>query len=139
MTNFEKYKERLLKIVDSMDEGIAVCNGVPYSCEDAPCDDCDFYCGGSGSCEARFIRWLYQEYEEKPKLTEGQYHFLKALSNGARIKIRDGAFIIAVGVNGQDSLYMKERSMNHYFSGVPDLKPNVWYEVSKILKWEVEG
>ena len=138
MTNFEKYKERMLKIVDSMDEGIAVSNGVPYLCEDTPCDDCDFYCD-SGSCEARFIRWLYQEYEEKPKLTEGQYHFLKALSNRTRIKICDGAVIIqVVGVIGQDNLYMSERSMNHYFSGVPDLKPNVWYEVSEIMKWGVE-
>lgn len=133
MTNFEKYKERLLKIVDSMDEGIAVCNGVPYSCEDTPCDDCDFYCDG-GSCEARFIRWLYQEYEEIPKLSERAYHFLKSLPDNARIKNSGGLLYMKV----EESIVSTYYYDNGFIPLLP-LEPELWYEVSELLKWEVEG
>ena len=138
MTNGEKYKEQVLDITLEGDTTVAVCKGKLYPCKNTPCENCQFYETGM-SCTASLIRWLYKEYKEERTLTEGQYHFLKALSNGARIEIRDGAVIIqAMGVNGQDNLYMSKQSMNHYFSGVPDLKPNVCYEVSEILKWEVE-
>lgn len=131
MTNFEKHKERLLKIVDSMDEGIAVCNGVPYSCEDAQCDDCDFYCGG-GSCEAKFIRWLYQEYEEIPKLSERAYHFLKSLPEGAKIEHSEGRLYMHIGHN-----IVNTSRCSEFVPEIP-LQQDVWYEVSEILKWEVE-
>lgn len=134
MTNFEKHKERLLKIADSMDTGIAVCNGIPYSCEDAPCDDCDFYCGGSGSCEARFIRWLYQEYEEKPKLSEKAYHFLKSLPDDAGIIIANGFLYVDTG-GVMDS-------MPDCYNFIPEfpkeLENGERHKVSEILKWEVD-
>lgn len=133
MTNFEKHKEQLLEIANVMDTGIAVRNGELYPCERIRCEDCDFYGDGSGSCEARFVPWLYEEYQEKPRLSERAYHFLKSLPNNVRIK------------NSGKSLYMKAGKIivdtdyndNEFIPFLP-LKPDLWYEVSEILKWEVE-
>lgn len=138
MTNFEKHKEQLLEIANVMDTGIAVRNGELYPCEKLRCEDCDFYGDGSGSCEARLVRWLYEEYQEKPKLSERAYHFLRSLPNNVRIRISDGRLYMK-------RLYMKDKESivdvyynNNEFIPFLPLKPDLWYEVSEILKWEVE-
>ena len=132
MTNFEKYKERILEIVDITDIRIAVCYGVLHSCEDVSCDYCDFY-RGDGSCDKKFIKWLYQEYEEKPKLSERAYHFLKSLPNNASIKKTDGCLYMKI----MDSIVNTYYPHNRFIPLLP-LESDLWYEVSELLKWEVE-
>ena len=135
MTNFEQYKERILKIVDTVDIRIAVCNGVLHPCEDVRCDDCDFYHSG-GSCDKKFIKWLcqeYQEYPEKPKLTVRAYHFLKSLPDNVRIKNSGGRLYMDVG-----EFIVNTNYYDNGFIPLFPLEPDLWYEVSEILKWAVE-
>lgn len=131
MTNFEKYKEGLLEIANVMDTGIAVRNGELYPCENFRCEDCDFYGDGS-CCEASLIRWLYEEYQEKPKLSERAYHFLKSLPEGAKIEHSEGRLYMNIGHN-----IVNTSRCSEFVPEIP-LQPDVWYEVSEILKWEVE-
>lgn len=134
MTNFEKHKERILEIVDTKDTGIAVCNGVLHPCGDVSCDNCDFCRVGNHDCDVRFIRWLYQEYQEKPKLSEKAYHFLKSLPDDVGIIIANGfLYVDAGGV-------MESIPDNYNF--IPEfpeeLENGKRHKVSDLLKLEVE-
>lgn len=133
MTNFEKHKEQLLEISNAMGTGIAVRNGELYPCENVRCEDCDFYNGGRGSCEASIIRWLYQEYEEKPKLSERAYHFLMSLPEGASIKYSSG--FLYIKIEDTRSIYC---AVDFFLPKLPQLLEAIWYEVSELLEWEVE-
>jgi hypothetical protein len=63
MTNFEKYKDEILKIIANSDcEIVAVKNGAPVPCDDIECDDCDIRDkSGNGACVSDLIRWLYED------------------------------------------------------------------------------
>lgn len=122
--------------MDTTGTGIAVCNGVLHSCGDVSCENCDFCYVGRNDCEVRFIRWLCQEYEEKPKLSERAYHFLKSLPNNARIK-RSGGLLYMNVEESIVSTYYDYYDDNGFMPLIP-LEPDLWYEVSEILKWEVE-
>jgi len=132
MTNFEKHKEGLLEIANVMDTGIAAHNGELYPCEKLRCEDCDFYGDGSGSCEAGLVRWLYEEYREKPRLSERAYHFLKSLPENARIEHSEGRLYMRIGNN------LANISLCSEFVPEIPLQPDVWYEISDLLEWEVE-
>ena len=135
MTNFEKHRERMLEIANTTDTRIAVCNGILYPCEDVICENCDFYHGhGGGSCDRKFILWLCQEYQEKPKITERFYHFLKSLPKSARIKYSRGFLYINV-VDKTNSIYCAD---SVFLPKLPSLEEAAWYEVSEMLEWEVE-
>ena len=60
MTNFEKYKDEILRLAEQ-NEGIAMWEGELDSCESVPCCRCDFEMYGTGSCRAKFVKWLYRE------------------------------------------------------------------------------
>lgn len=63
MTNFEKYKEQILRILEASDHEIAaVKNGVPVLCDDIECSDCDIRDkSGNGACAPNLIKWLYED------------------------------------------------------------------------------
>lgn len=63
MTNFEKYKEQILRILEASDHEIAaVKNGVPVLCDDIECSDCDIRDkSGNGACVSNLIKWLYED------------------------------------------------------------------------------
>lgn len=103
-------------------------------CEDVDCFKCQLHERTNVSCTSGFVKWLYQEYQEKPKLSERAYHFLKSLPEGARIRECDPHLQIQTGLTEEISYYRE----NNY---IPNLTPPVtqtWQEVSDLLKLEVE-
>lgn len=136
MTNFEKYKKEVLDIVSRNVSPIAVCEGRPRACDELSCNDCELY-EVNCNCDSKFIRWLYKEYQEKPKLSERAYHFLKSLPNNARIK-RSGGLLYMNVEESIVSTYYDYYDDNGFMPLLP-LELDLWYEVSEILKWEVEG
>lgn len=60
MTNFEKYKDEILAIINK-EENIAMANGILQECRDLNCNDCDFG-KSSGDCDCNMMRWLYKEF-----------------------------------------------------------------------------
>ena len=76
MTNFEKYKDEILKITET-NSPIALKNNKPCNCKGRFCQDCDF---NMNHCIVDSIRWLYEEYKEPaPKLTAKERAFCEAI------------------------------------------------------------
>ena len=75
MTNFEKWKDEILKITHD-DYEVAVKDGVPKPCVGI-CNKCEFE--GGSPCIAKFVDWLLAEYQEPaPKLTKREREFLES-------------------------------------------------------------
>lgn len=112
-----------------------VVDGEPVPCKGTDCFKCQLHeCGVDASCAAAFIKWICQEYEEKPKLSEKAYHFLKSLPDDAGIIIANGfLYVDAGGVMD---------SMPDCYNFIPELPKELEngerHKVSEILKWEVE-
>lgn len=131
MTNFEKYKDFFEKWAE--EDRIAILDNKPKACLDTTCCCCDLKKPGA-SCEALLVKWLYEEYKETPVLTKAQYYFLKSLNPYARIrKTKNGIELQKV----DDFLLIRDSILNNFFSGLPELKPQVWYNVSDMLEWKV--
>ena len=79
MTNFEKWKEEILKISEE-EELIAVRNNTPIGCNSISCGECDFT--PVESCILSRMEWLYREYREPIALTQKEYNFCKFLGSG---------------------------------------------------------
>lgn len=66
MTNFEKYKDRILNIVRETNAYPAIKNGAPVRCKDIlGCEGCDLK---ETSCRTGFFEWLYED-DGKQELT----------------------------------------------------------------------
>ena len=77
MTNFEKWKDEILKIKHDGYE-VAVKDGVPKPCVGI-CNQCEFE--RESPCSAKFVDWLLAEYQEPaPKLTKREKEFLECFS-----------------------------------------------------------
>lgn len=82
MTNYEFYKDEILKITEK--GRVALING-KVACCDMECCKCDLRNDNQScnlrndnqSCSSRFIRWLYEKHVEKPKLTKSEKAFLE--------------------------------------------------------------
>ena len=80
MTNFEKWKDEILKIKHENYE-VAVKDGVPKPCVGI-CNKCEFE--RESPCSAKFVEWLLSEYEEPtPKLTRQEREFLECFTHPA--------------------------------------------------------
>lgn len=55
MTNFEKYKDEVIK----NEYRCGLKNGVPVNCMELGCEKCDLYV----NCQAKLCEWLCEEYE----------------------------------------------------------------------------
>ena len=62
MTNFEKYKEDILKSVNENCCSPAKKDGVIVACAGLDCKKCDF--GDASKCRKNFLNWLYEDDEE---------------------------------------------------------------------------
>lgn len=93
MTNFEFYKDELLKIAND-EEDVAIVDGKPCTCSDTDCNRCDFGC----DCGPKLVKWLYAEHVEKPKINKRTKMFFDAIETGW--VARDG--------DGQITLYTKK-------------------------------
>lgn len=65
MTNFERYKGEILKIIESGSSCcIAVKDGKPVRCESMPgCDNCELNTEES-NCGFKFLKWAYEDDDE---------------------------------------------------------------------------
>ena len=69
MTNFEKYKDEILKIVTEIDGIPAKEDGAIVACEGLDCGKCDFNNGGN--CRKNQFNWLYEDDGEEPDGCDG--------------------------------------------------------------------
>ena len=61
MTNFERWKDEILGIIESNGASPAVVCGRPMACDEVvSCGDCSFR-NNEVSCDALFVKWLYEE------------------------------------------------------------------------------
>ena len=63
MTNFEKYKDELIKLSVSNIGAINKNTNEPAICSQINCSDCLFY-NGQGICKDKMKNWLDTEYKE---------------------------------------------------------------------------
>lgn len=81
MTNLEKYKKEILRLVDN-DATIAVSKKDlrPCYCIDTECTNCLF---SPEDCHTALIEWLCQEYQDPaPKLTKAERGFCEIVKTG---------------------------------------------------------
>ena len=131
MTNFEKWKDELLRLGNDGRDGIACINGKPISCDAiSNCCECDF---NKGSCDGKFLLWLCEEYTEpKPKLTKREREFCKMfkIPHGKRIgRTPEGEVVMDLGMGRSFRLH------DCYF---PFIEFNHHWEIVDLLKLEVE-
>lgn len=71
MTNFKKYKNEVLRILEVSECEIpGVKNGIPIVCESMGCKECDLH-GDDVNCIHEFIKWLYEDDGEDPDGCDG--------------------------------------------------------------------
>ena len=63
MTNFEKYKNKILEIVTESNSIPAKKDGKIIPCEGLRCGECDF---SEGSCKMNQYAWLFEDDGEEP-------------------------------------------------------------------------
>ena len=63
MTNFEKYKDEILRIATESNSNPAKKDGVVVACEGLVCTKCDF--DGAGKCRENRFKWLYEDDGEE--------------------------------------------------------------------------
>jgi hypothetical protein len=84
MTNFEKYKDDLMKTkgdfgFSKTKQKIGVCGWVNNNIETVKCEDCLFDEPSTCCCDSEKIKWLYKEADE-PVLTNNELELIKALN-----------------------------------------------------------
>ena len=81
MTNFEYYKEEILKIIND-GSAFGVCKNCnqPIACEDYQCETC--IAEGLGFCDKVIYPWLYAEHEELSKLNKKERQFCELVESG---------------------------------------------------------
>ena len=65
MTNFEKYKNKILEIATKSNGNPAKKDGVIISCDSLRCRECDFVADDSGGCGKKRYTWLYEDDGEQ--------------------------------------------------------------------------
>lgn len=69
MTNFEKYKNEIMKIATESHSSPAMKDGVVVACGDLDCKECDFNNGGS--CRKNQFNWLCEDDGEDSNCCDG--------------------------------------------------------------------
>lgn len=64
MTNFEKYKDEILRIANESHSNPAKKDGVVVPCIGLTCGECDF--NDRGDCDRNRFNWLYKDDGEEP-------------------------------------------------------------------------
>ena len=80
-TNFEFYKDEILKIVNT-GASFGMLNGKLKSCMNISCNQCAFGKSPGCTCVTLQTKWLYAEHIEQPKLTKRERAFCEAVQIG---------------------------------------------------------
>lgn len=134
MTNYEKYREKILDVVVSR-RCFAVVDGELVLCGDVMCEQCDLYQEGK-SCVGILRDWLNAEYVEPLKLTKAERAFCESLVPGCYIA-RDSS--------GDLYIYIGKPVKGRMVWGTPDEMCEHWSHLGAIfnvsfpfVKWEDE-
>ena len=146
-TNFEFYKDEILKIVKKR-TGFGVVNGEVKSCDEIGCtEQCIFHEGKYFCLLDSRIEWLYAEHIEQPKLTKRERAFCEVVRVGWIARDESGnlhLFDLVSKPYKQNGEWLKRSvSCNHIrvnsdefdFIKWEDEKP---WAVEELLKLEVE-
>ena len=129
MTNFEKWKDEILKINhDGYD--VFVKDGVPKPCVGI-CDQCEFE--GGSPCIAKFVEWLLAEYQEPaPKLTRREREFLDCFTHPSFKEICRKNYGLYIGNDVERDGLSISNDMFQF------IKPDEIWTFGRLLKLEVE-
>lgn len=76
MTNFEKYKDEILRIAAESHGNPAKKDGAVVACTGLKCKECDF--GDVSNCGESRLKWLYEDNGEEPDGCDGcKYEYKK--------------------------------------------------------------
>lgn len=103
MTNYEKYREEIIKILTlGQDGGFALKHRKPCICDTTLCVECDFGMLQSAACKlpnqyaTAVENWMNAEYVEEPALTLSEWHYCMALDSNAVIEeMNNGRFKVS--------------------------------------------
>ena len=142
MMNFEKYKDEILKIVNTGDN-IAKKDGKITGCKKIPCPLCEFSFERNGEiCSINTIKWLFAE--ATPTLTKRERGFCEMVGEGYIARDEDGILFHSqinkphreTGIWGLGSgNYVVLRNSDFKFIAWDDEEP---WAVEDLLKMEVE-
>ena len=83
MTNFEKYRDKLMAI-SIKGRRVALVKQQPVDCHNISCTACDLYC--EVPCDVERLKWLCEEYKEPaPKLTLEERYFCETFLEDDRL------------------------------------------------------
>lgn len=142
MTNFEKYREEILKITQNGDHfGVPKKAQVPMVCTSMSCVDCLF----SGYCQPKKIMWLYEEaVDPVPILTVKERGFCEIIRSGYIARDRSGELWIHYEDPIQCDNYMWHSSFGSYrLLNSENFKFITWksgkaWSIEELLQLEVE-
>lgn len=138
MTNFEFYKEEILKMI-SEGKSIALKDNKPVSCAAIDCEDCEF--DGEIRCYKNMFKWLYGEHVESPVLTSIEWHLLNAMKTGFITRDINRMLHWYFGEPRKES-YTWYKIIQHMLKREPSLfsyiDPRKMYAVEDMLTWEHE-
>ena len=133
MTNFEFYKDY---IVDKNNFEFGYVDGKLVSCMGS-CGMCMFAVGGFG-CDSNRIKWLYEEYIEKPKLTKKERLFCELMETGWIARDADGSIAYyELHPTRLLSVWNIERIYTNFL--ISDSHNLDSYKAFSFVKWEDEG
>lgn len=140
MTNFEKYRDEILKINKTEMVAVDEEKNTPVRCSIYPCCDCIFK---DGVCTQEFIKWLYSEHQEPaPKLTKTERAFCEVMEYGCIARNKNGNLLFYIGYPHKSGCTWE--SIHNYVYINSDLFKFITWEdekpwkVKDLLKLEVE-
>ena len=143
MTNFEYYKKEILELTNKDMAFMIDKNGKIGNCD--TCHDCKTCLFDSNTCNAKVIKWLYEEHKEQPKLTKKERQFCELVETGwiCRdssdelwwFKYRPNKNGSKCWDNGGTMNYISNLSCKFSFITWEDEEP---WKVEELLKLEVE-
>lgn len=90
MTNFEKYRDDVIALIQNYDGLPALVKGKPHYCMIDVCRRCDLHGRDDHCCPKGFVEWLYKEYVEVLKLTKREHLLCEAIAHGWIARDADG-------------------------------------------------
>lgn len=139
MTNFEKYKDEILKISKNGTIAVNKQKNMPVHCSTTSCSECILR---SDTCTSQLINWLYEEYQEPaPKLTKKERVFCEIVRHGYITRDKDGSLCVYDSFPAQRTLnWVEDRWVNidsDTFQFITWESGKAW-SIESLLRLEVE-
>ena len=136
MTNFEKYKDQILKMAKEQQQlSVAFANNQIFSCQDIFCGLCNF--NSTINCTSNFIEWLYKEYKEPLKLTQKQRYFFLSIE-GQIWRIKREIDDYGNNVYRLQAQSGQIKIIPTFIFSCDILELNKWYEIEELLQWPIK-